>query len=271
MRTENQFITFNELELTIKREDLLHPVISGNKYRKLKYNLLAAQNIKSTTLLTFGGAYSNHIAAVAAAGKEYGMKTVGIIRGEELKDKVTENPTLSYARACDMRLKFISREAYRKKNEPDFMVALKRQFGEFYLLPEGGTNDLAIKGCEEILTQEDGEFDYICVAFGTGGTMAGLVNTASDGQQVLGFSSLKGDFVIEALQELTDRRKNWQIITDYHFGGYGKINDDLITFINEFKSQTGILLDPIYTGENALRYRRFGEKKIFLKKTVNYW
>lgn len=265
MRTENQFITFNELELTIKREDLLHPIISGNKYRKLKYNLLAAQSIKSAALLTFGGAYSNHIAALAAAGKEYGMKTIGIIRGEELKDKITENPTLSYASACNMHLEFVSREDYRKKNDPDFKAALQEQFGEFYLLPEGGTNALAIKGCEEILTQEDSEFDYICVSFGTGGTMAGLVNAASNTQQVLGFSSLKGDFVNETLEQLTKRRKNWLINTDYHFGGYGKINDDLIAFINEFRYQTGILLDPIYTGKMLYGIVDLARKKYFEK------
>lgn len=272
MKSKNQTIAFQEISFTVKREDLLHPVISGNKYRKLKYNLLEARKLHKDTLLTFGGAYSNHIAAVAGAGKEHGFKTIGVIRGEELKDKVSDNPTLSFAKECGMQFDFVNRAIYRKKNDVAFIEELHKKFGDFYLLPEGGTNDLAIKGCEEILTEVDTEFDYICVAVGTGGTIAGLINSVPASpsgrkakQQIVGFSALKGRFIIDEVKKLTTKRENWQINTDYHFGGYGKINDELITFINQFKLQTGIQLDPIYTGKMVYGIVGLARKKYFEK------
>ena len=255
MQSINQDIIFDGISLTVKREDQLHPEISGNKYRKLKYNLLEAQKQQKKIWLTFGGAYSNHIAATAAAGKEYGFKTIGIIRGDELKDRVAENPTLSFAQSCGMKFKFISRAEYRQKEKLIFIEALEKEFGDFYLIPEGGTNELAVKGCEEILTKDDEHFDYICSCVGTGGTIAGIINSVNlpnrqveAKQKVLGFSALKGDFLEEDIQKYTVF-KNWQLITDYHFGGYGKIKPELITFINQFKEQTGIPLDPVYTGK----------------------
>ena len=239
----------NEVEITIKREDKIHPYISGNKYRKLKYNLIAAKEQGYTTLLTFGGAFSNHIAATAATGCEFGFKTIGIIRGDELDQKINENPTLAYALKSGMHLKFISRTLYREKNETLFLEKLKQEFGSFYLLPEGGTNELAIKGCKEILTKDDEFFDYICVSVGTGGTIAGLINSALDHQKVLGFPALKGDFLNDLIKKYIKSNKDWKLINDYHFGGYGKINSDLITFINKFKKETEIPLDPVYTGK----------------------
>jgi 1-aminocyclopropane-1-carboxylate deaminase len=222
----------NAISVTIKREDLIHPFVSGNKFRKLKYNLLQAKKEQYETLLTFGGAFSNHIAAVAFAGKEKGFKTIGIIRGEELEGKIAENPTLSFAQNCGMQLQFISRADYRV----------------FYLIPEGGTNALAIKGCEEIITPEDVEFDYICCSVGTGGTISGIINSVLPHQKALGFPALKGDFLKEEIRNFV-QNKNWELITEYHFGGYGKVNAVLIDFINQFYSQNKIPLDPIYTGK----------------------
>ena len=175
------------IKLVMKREDLIHPFISGNKYRKLKYNIKKAIEINSKSLLTFGGAFSNHIAAVASAGKEYGFNTIGVIRGEELEFKKDMNPTLQFAKNNGMQFKFVSREDYRHKTNNDFINKLKSEFGEFYLIPEGGTNDLAVKGCEEILQPPDLEFDYICCAVGTGGTIAGLINSSKKHQKILGF------------------------------------------------------------------------------------
>lgn len=256
MKSSNQIITFQDVSLTIKREDLLHPVISGNKYRKLTYNLQKAKEQDKNILLTFGGAFSNHIAAVAGAGKEYGFKTIGIIRGEELVDKVEGNPTLSYAKQCGMQLIFVTREQYRQKHTIDFFDKCKQLSflqgeleKEVYLIPEGGTNELAIKGCEEILTKEDAAFDYVCVCVGTGGTISGVINSAKAKQKILGFSALKGDFLNTEIEKLAPNKNNWKLITDYHFGGYGKINDDLISFINQFKQVTNVPLDPIYTGK----------------------
>jgi len=247
----NQKITYelpNGISLEIKREDLLHPFISGNKFRKLKYNLLQAKAENQETVLTFGGAYSNHIAAVAYAGKEQGFNTIGVIRGEELTSKIAENPTLQFAQECGMQFEFVTREAYRLKTEPDFIVNLEQKFGSFYLVPEGGTNEYAIKGCEEILTEEDAKFDFVCCAVGTGGTISGIINSALPHQKVLGFPALKGDFLRDEIRKFA-ANKNWELLTDYHFGGYGKVNEELVQFINKFYEQTQVPLDPIYTGK----------------------
>ncbi|WP_125722494.1 1-aminocyclopropane-1-carboxylate deaminase/D-cysteine desulfhydrase [Flavobacterium ustbae] len=238
----------NAISLTIKREDQNHPFISGNKLRKLKYNLLQAKAENKKTLLTFGGAFSNHIAAVAYAGKEQGFKTIGIIRGDELSDKIEENPTLKFAQENGMQFEFVSREEYRLKNEISFIEKLKDKFGDFYLVPEGGTNELAVKGCEEILTNEDSVFNYVCCAVGTGGTISGLINSSLQNQKILGFPALKGDFLQDEIR-IFAKQDNWNLISDYHFGGYGKINLELIEFINAFFEETKVPLDPIYTGK----------------------
>ena len=238
----------NSISVAIKREDLIHPFISGNKFRKLKYNLLEAKKEKYETLLTFGGAFSNHIAAVAYAGKENGFKTIGIIRGEELQDKITKNPTLLFAQNCGMQFEFISREEYRSKNETSFFENLKQQFGAFYLIPEGGTNALAIMGCQEILTPEDAEFDYICCSIGTGGTISGIINSVLPHQKVLGFPALKGDFLKDEIRNFV-HNDNWELMNEYHFGGYAKVNPVLIQFINQFYAENKIPLDPIYTSK----------------------
>lgn len=246
---ENQRIELNDsIEVVIKREDLIHPFISGNKYRKLKYNLIRAKEIGATSLLTFGGAFSNHIAAVAFAGKSYGFKTIGVIRGDELETKHDLNPTLTFAKNCGMEFKFVSRAAYRQKTNQEFINLLQTEFGEFYLVPEGGTNELAIKGCEEILVTEDYNFDFICCAVGTGGTISGLINDSKSHQKIIGFPALKGDFLQQDICKFANQN-NWRLITDYHFGGYGKIKPELISFINKFKRNHNIPLDPIYTGK----------------------
>jgi 1-aminocyclopropane-1-carboxylate deaminase len=238
----------NGISLVMKREDLIHPFVSGNKFRKLKYNLLQAKTENQSTLLTFGGAYSNHIAAVAYAGKEKGFQTIGIIRGDELGDKIESNPTLKFAQECGMQFEFVSREDYRLKTDSAFLEQLENKFGSFYLIPEGGTNAFAIKGCEEILTQEDGIFDYVACAIGTGGTISGVINSAFRYQKILGFPALKGDFLQDEIRNFV-QNENWELITEYHFGGYAKVNDELIAFINWFFEQTKIPLDPVYTGK----------------------
>ena len=242
-------ITFpNGISVSMKREDLLHPYISGNKFRKTKYNLLQAKAENQETILTFGGAFSNHIAAVAYAGKEKGFKTIGIIRGDELRDKIQENPTLQFAQECGMEFEFVSRADYRLKSEPEFLEKLKHKFGTFYLLPEGGTNELAVRGCEEILSPDDSKFDYICISVGTGGTISGIINSILPHQKVLGFPALKGDFLKDEIRNFVEN-ENWELITDYHFGGYGKVSPELIAFINQFYIENNIPLDPIYTGK----------------------
>ena len=251
-KSQNQKIEMvfpNGIELYIKREDLLHPIISGNKFRKLKYNIQEAKRLGHTTLLTFGGAFSNHILAVAGAGAEFGFKTIGIIRGEELENKIAENPTLAKAQELGMQFHFVTRTAYRDKEEKMFVDYLHEMFGNFYLIPEGGTNELAIKGCEEILTDTDKVyFTHVACAVGTGGTISGLINSSGQNQQIIGFSSLKGAFLSDVIRNFVVKT-NWNINDSYHFGGYGKVNDELIQFLNSFYSQTNIPLDPVYTGK----------------------
>lgn len=248
--SSNQKISIENtmVSLYIKREDLIHPLISGNKFRKLKYNLAQAKKENKETLLTFGGAFSNHILAVAAAGNEYGFKTIGIIRGEELVDKVLDNPTLKEAQELGMQFEFVSREIYREKSNSKFLASLVEKFGDLYIIPEGGTNDLAIKGCEEILSSTDEIFDYICCSVGTGGTISGIINCSKGSQQVLGFPALKGDFLREDICKFATK-SNWELIPHYHFEGYGKVSEKLIAFINDFYQTYKIPLDPIYTGK----------------------
>ena len=252
MESVNEKITLelpNNIELFIKREDKLHPIISGNKFRKLKYNLAEAKKQNHTTLVTFGGAFSNHILAVAGAGFEFGFKTIGVIRGEELENKINENPTLQKAKQLGMQFYFVSRTVYREKETISFIKHFQEKFGRFFLIPEGGTNQLAIKGCEEILTNFDKTyFTHIACAIGTGGTISGLINSSNKNQQVIGFSSLKGSFLSEVIRNFASKT-NWNSIEEYHFGGYGKVTNELIQFLNSFFLQTKIPLDPIYTGK----------------------
>jgi 1-aminocyclopropane-1-carboxylate deaminase len=238
----------NGISLFIKRDDLLHPIISGNKFRKLKYNLQEAKQLGYSKLLTFGGAFSNHIVAVAGAGNEFGFETIGIIRGEELATKINENPSLQLAQSLGMKLCFISRSKFQIKEEAVFLAHLNAQFGPFYLLPEGGTNALAVKGCAEIIGDEEKAFSHICCAVGTGGTISGIIEGAYEHQKIIGFSALKGDFLSDVIRKFVTQ-SNWELETRYHFGGYGKVSDALISFLNDFYEKTKVPLDPIYTGK----------------------
>ncbi|MGB1307732.1 MAG: 1-aminocyclopropane-1-carboxylate deaminase/D-cysteine desulfhydrase [Oceanihabitans sp.] len=248
MHLIDKIVLSADIQLYIKKEYLNNTIVSGNKWRKLKYNLKEARLKNKETLLTFGGAFSNHIAAVAAAGKGYGFKTIGVIRGEELANKISDNPTLSFAQKNGMQFYFVSRTDYRLKNTQPFLNELKTKFGDFYFIPEGGTNTLAVKGCEEILNTEDAIYDYICCPIGTGGTISGIINASYKYQKILGFPALKGSFLKEEISKFA-KKTNWELITDFHFGGYAKVNAELIQFINQFKKNTSIPLDPVYTGK----------------------
>ncbi|HZX73400.1 MAG TPA: pyridoxal-phosphate dependent enzyme [Cyclobacteriaceae bacterium] len=248
LELKNQIIEQSGVRVLVKREDLNHPLISGNKWWKLKYNLEEALRLQKKMVLTFGGAYSNHIYASAAAAEELGLKSVGIIRGEET---LPLNPTLSFAKACGMELLYVSREAYRRKSETEFVTQLHHQFGDFYLIPEGGTNHLAIKGCAEFGKRliEEIDFDYVCMPVGTGGTIAGIVEGLNGQKQVIGFSSLKdGEFLNGEISKYTQFR-NWQLNQDYHFGGYAKTTKALLDFARDFERDFEIPLDPVYTSK----------------------
>jgi len=264
-------ISDKEISLFIKREDELHPFISGNKYRKLKYNLEEALNQKNETLITFGGAYSNHIAAMAAAGFEHNFKTIGVIRGDELANNLEEviqkNATLKFASEHNMKFEFVSRSEYRTKTSVTFIRKLKEKFGDFYLIPEGGTNNLAVKGCEEILNEEDAKYDIVCLAVGTGGTISGIINSSKNHQKVMGFPALKGDFLQHEINKYILKKENWCLNTEYNFGGYAKITEELITFINKFKNETNIPIDPVYTGKMMFGIVDLVKKNYFKKGT----
>lgn len=238
------------VRLLIKREDLNHPIVSGNKWWKLKYNLEAAKAGGSHTLLTFGGAYSNHIYATAGAANASGFKSIGIIRGERV---LPLNPVLAFAESQGMQLHFVSREAYRKKTEKEFIRELQDRLGDFYLIPEGGSNDLAVNGVTEFarVLKAEIEFDHLICAVGTGGTLAGLINGMEGERNIIGVPVLKGgEFLAEMVKDfLPAPYTNWRLDTAYHFGGYGKMPLPLMTFIETFCRDAGIPLDPVYTGK----------------------
>ncbi|MEN2280488.1 pyridoxal-phosphate dependent enzyme [Algoriphagus sp. SE2] len=248
---KNPLFEEKEIKVTIKRLDLIHPQVSGNKFFKLKYNLEKAKSERQNTVLTFGGAFSNHIAAVAFAAKAEGLKSIGVIRGEETSPL---NHTLKTAQSNGMKLFFISRELYRKKKELTFLNDLKSRFGDFFVIPEGGTNELAIFGTSEILNKEDKAFSHIITAIGTGGTFAGLAKSLLNHQTLIGISALKGDFIHQEIKDLLDIHKitpkgETKIMDNFHFGGYAKFNKELIDFIWKFYEDYKIALDPIYTGK----------------------
>lgn len=251
------------IQLYLKRDDELHPTISGNKWRKLKYNLVEARRLGHQTLLTYGGAYSNHIYAVAAAGREYSFSTIGIIRGEDHRER--DNPTLAFAREQGMHLHFVTRQQYKNRSDAVFRRELQHHFGPFYELPEGGTNELAIRGTSEIipeiLTQLEGQIpDYVCCSVGTGGTLAGLEKSAPDGVHVLGFAALKG-FVSELDSAA-------QIHTEYHFGGYAKTTPELLAFIREFEQKNEVRLEQVYTGKMLYGIYDLAKKGYFLSDST---
>ena len=266
-------------EVAVKRLDLLHPVISGNKWYKLKYNLEKAIAEGHNTLLTFGGTWSNHIHATAQAGKLFQLQTIGIIRGEEPQQW---SSTLRDAHSWGMKLHFIPRHHYAEKDTDDFREWLHSLYGNFHLVPEGGSNFLGINGCLEILTEHDTAYDVICCACGTGATLAGLLLSAKPHQRVVGFSVLKnGSFLRDEVMKhlryflpdsnlLDEYAAQFDIITNYDFGGYAKWNDELVDFIKRFETDYHIPLDQVYTGKlfygvmDQLKQHAYSDKQVLI-------
>jgi len=259
IKINNPLFAKHEITLSVLPLYLNHPIISGNKAYKLKYNLQEAKNLRHKTILTFGGAFSNHIHAAAAACKEARFNAIGIIRGEET---LPLNPTLSFARQCGMQLHYVDRESYRTKTSPAFLEKLQQQFGEFYLIPEGGSNSPGVQGCTEILSNSDhSQYDLICCPCGTGATLAGISLSLKPNRQALGFAALKGGEFLQAQvaqfreqlgptpSSSSEPTANFKIITDYHFGGFAKTNPELMHFAGQFEKQTAIPLDPVYTAK----------------------
>lgn len=244
------------IQLYVKREDLIHPILGGNKWRKLKYNINALQQKKAKTILSFGGAYSNHIYALAGASQIFNFRSIGVIRGEPHEPL---NPTLDYAKKAGMELHYVSRQEYRLKDTAEFVETLRSRFGDFVLIPEGGSNELALPGCAEIITeldeQLDGSYNTVCVPCGTAGTLSGLISSKTK-KKLLGIAVLKGaDFLDENVNQLLDGKinpgenKTWEINLDYHFNGYAKKSAELLKFISDFNHQFDIKLEPVYSGK----------------------
>lgn len=253
----------SSVSLYIKREDEVHKAISGNKYWKLFYNVNQYLELNPTEpmLISFGGAYSNHIAALAALGKDLGIQTLGIIRGEELEERWAENPTLRLAAECGMQFCFVSRALYRDKES--LAESFKNQYPNALIIPEGGTNLQAVEGVKYMLNADTQDFDYICTAVGTGGTVAGLSKFAECHQQVLGFKVVKDASLSEVVSRLS-RRENITLF-EASYGGYGKVSDEVIGFINAFQRRYQILLDPIYTGKMMMKLLELIEAGYFPK------
>lgn len=249
------------IRLFMKREDLNHPFVSGNKWWKLKYNLEEAVRTGKTTLLTYGGAYSNHIYATAAAAFELKLRSIGIIRGEK---NLPLNPTLSFANRMGMDLQYVSRAAYRSAKISEKNTELPE---DTYFIPEGGSNRLAVKGVKEFAEKLKDNFDYLCCPVGTGGTLAGLIEGMPLSKKILGFSVLKGaEFLREEIKNLGEDKVNkssWDLIHDYHFGGYAKATPELHRFINRFISDQNIPLEFIYTGKMMAGIYDLVEKGFF--------
>jgi len=239
------FFKEKEIKVFMRRLDLINSPISGNKYFKLKYNISKALEEKNDTIVTFGGAYSNHILATSIISKEVNIKCIGYIRGEKT---LPLNPTLNDAINNGMQIRYISRKEYKRINNEDYLNFLKQKHKNSYIIPEGGTNKLAVKGAELIINSDD-NFQFICCPIGTGGTISGIINSSSKNQQIIGFSSIKGvNKIIDDIDSFTNKN-NWKINDDYSLGGYAKVSSKLINFIYDFYEDKNIALDAVYTGK----------------------
>lgn len=255
----------NNIELFLKREDLIHPSYGGNKWRKLKYNLEAFKEGGFSEIATFGGPFSNHIAATAAVCQAKGIASVGIIRGTYTDE---HNPTLLTASANGMKLIHVTKEAYKNKEQSDEIKMILEAYRQPYLIPEGGSNALALRGVGELieeLSSESPSYDHIVVAAGTGTTAAGIISRAKEAKvtviNVLKNASLKA--TIAGL--LPENCTSWEVKEDYNFGGFARANDELILFINKFYTAYGIALDPVYNGKAMYATMDLVKKNYFLK------
>lgn len=262
---EDDRVARRGVRLFVKRDDLIHPELPGNKWRKLKYNLDAAAAGGYGTLLTFGGAYSNHIRAVAAAGQYFGYSTIGVIRGEE---HLPLNPTLAYAAERGMRLMYMDRQAYRDKHCSTAIAELRRRFGDFYLIPEGGSNAHAVRGAMELPAELTIDYDTICCPCGTGGTLAGIAAGLPPGRRAMGFSVLKGgSFLVDEIRRLQGEAgvltTNWSVELDYHFGGFAHRPAELDKFVADIRDRHDIELEWVYVAKMLYGVLAMIERDVF--------
>jgi len=240
-----------KVQLFIKRDELIHPVLQGNKWRKLKYNLLEAKIKKHKTLLSFGGPYSNHLHALAFAGKQFKFNSIGIIRGEK---PAALNPCLQDMKDWGMQLEYIKRIDYKQKATDEFIHNLQNKFGDFYLIPEGGNNPAGIKGCAELLDELNQDYDFICSEVGSGTMFSSIIaHNKKPNTHFLGFVVMKNqqleNEIYNSIKPYKKNRSEWSLNHDYHFGGFAKASTELHQFILNFKTQSNIQLEPVYSGK----------------------
>lgn len=270
-RIEDEITKSFGVNLYIKRLDLLHPTLNGNKFYKLKYNLIEAKRLGFNKILTFGGAFSNHIHATAAAGDLFDFETIGLIRGDELNENSSK--TLQFATKNGMKLNFVSRTAYREKEK------IASEYKDCYIIPEGGTNHLAIKGVEELATEiveEIGFHPIIITAVGTCGTLGGIIKKLNLNNHSIGIPVLKNaSFLAKDLMKLLEideismsTKYKWEMYFDYHYGGYGKVNSELIEFMNWFEETHKIQLEQVYTGKMLCGLYQLIKQKYFKKNVT---
>tara|TARA_Y100001968_G_C19426878_1_gene754878 strand:- start:1357 stop:2265 length:909 start_codon:yes stop_codon:yes gene_type:complete len=267
-KIKSNFLDQKKVELFLKRDDLIHAIISGNKWRKLKYNLQAAKSKGYNTILSYGGPYSNHLHALSYTCDKMGFNSIGVVRNGKNHQN---NPTLSFCISHQMTLYHIDRLSYRKyKYDPKLLEILKQKFGKFYVIPEGGNNLLGVKGCEEILRESTINYDYVCAPVGTGCTASGLIKSMRHNQKFLGFTPFKK--TVEQYNSIVHfchekRYNNWELIADNHFGGFGQINNNLINFVHQFKMDHGVALDYIYMGKLFYSLFNLIKQDFFPQKT----
>ena len=260
----SRLLSENDIKLYVKRIDLIDKYISGNKWYKLKYNIKSAINNSKKSVLTFGGAYSNHLLATAVIANKYKLKSIGLVRGEK---KQNLNPILRLVEQYGMHVNYISRSYYRMRDDKNIISNLKKIYGDFYLIPQGGTNNLGVIGAQEILTDLDNQ-NYICVPVATGGTISGIINSSNTKQKILGFKSIKGEGDLEGNIKKYTNSNNWDLLDDYTFGGFAKYDVQLLNFIKNFDLKYSIKLDIIYTSKMMFGLFDLIQKGYFKRKST---
>ncbi len=254
----------NEIEVFIKRLDLIDPFISGNKLFKLKHNVDRALLEKKNMLITFGGAFSNHILATAAYAKKKNIDCLAIVRGEEYSEL---NPLLTLAKVYGMKFCFVSRKEYAKRNDNNYVSELIRKYKKAFIVPEGGNNKLGVLGAEEILEKQDKSFDYIICPIGTGATLSGIVNSSKKTQKVIGINCVCDTIYINKNISQKTNKKNWEIINEFNFGGFAKFDNLLTKYLKKFKLNYKITLDLNYTTKMFFGFEKLIERRYFQRKS----
>ena len=254
----------NEIEVFVKRLDLIDPLISGNKLFKLKYNVDRALLEKKNMLITFGGAFSNHILATAAYAKKKNIDCLAIVRGEEYSEL---NPLLALAKEYGMNFCFVSRKEYAKRNDNNYISELIRKYKKAFIVPEGGNNKLGVLGAEEILETQDMSFDYIICPIGTGATLSGIVNSSNRSQKVIGINCINDTKDINKNISQKTNKNNWEIINEFNFGGFAKFDNLLTEYLKKFKLNYKITLDLNYTTKMFFGFEKLVERRYFHRKS----